>query len=118
MQTGMWTARGSPADSRLAPVPPALRDTAGKTSPLHSSEESAGRSATWLGGREETLLRQIAWELARQDPSIVPGTLLSQPSIWKRFSSVSGPLPDRSVKRAWRADNQRVTRQPPVPVPI
>src|SRR5688500_12703650 len=71
MQTGTWTARGSPGDSRLAPVPPAPRDTAGKTSPLHSSEGSAGRWATWLDGREETLLPRIAWEVARQDPSII-----------------------------------------------
>src|SRR5207249_9417905 len=88
MQTGMWPARGSPGDSRLAPVPPAHPDTAGKTSPLHSSEESAGRSATWLGGREETLLPQIAWELARQDPSMVPGTRVKaagiQTSSWVR----------------------------------
>src|SRR2546421_9443187 len=71
MQTGMWTARGSAGDSRLAPVRRAPRDIARKTCPLHSSEESSGRLATWLGGREETRLPQTAWERARQDPSIV-----------------------------------------------
>src|SRR5437867_13225318 len=89
MQTGMWPARGSPGDSRLAPVPPARPDTAGKTSPLHSSEESAGRSATWLGGREETLLPQIAWELARQDPSLdAPG--LRRDYSWDRNAFAGG----------------------------
>src|SRR6266487_1057512 len=100
MQTGMSTAPGSSGDSRLAPVPPAPRDTAGKTSPLHSSEESAGRSATWPGGREETLLPQIAWELARQDPSIVPGRLLSSNEAGRSGSvherlQVSQRAPDR-----------------------
>src|SRR5436309_7866143 len=96
MQTGMRPARGSPGDSRLAPVPPAHPDTAGKTSPLQSSEESAGRSTTWLGGREETLLPQIAWELARQDPSIVPGTLLSQ--RWGGLASVARGRLSRLVR--------------------
>src|SRR5207244_1864496 len=40
MQTGMWTARGSPGDSRLAPVPPAPRDPARKSLILTHGEMS------------------------------------------------------------------------------
>src|SRR4051812_20006436 len=71
MQTGMWTAHGSPADPRRGRVPRVSRDSAGRTSPLHSSEDSSGHPVLWPGGREETRLPQMAWAAARQDPWMV-----------------------------------------------
>jgi hypothetical protein len=87
LQPGIWTARGSPGDSRLAPVRPAPRETAGKTRP-GCGEESGERSATWLGRRAGTLLPQIAWELARQNSSTAPrDTTLTAVDVWNERSA-------------------------------
>jgi hypothetical protein len=55
---------------------PSCQHAATSTTPFKSplqSEESAGRSATWLGEREETQLPQIAWELQDKIHRLSPG---------------------------------------------